>query len=65
MDKGKPLFDPCNPEEESEGSNFDTLPVWREVSNLDLWRIRDNESFLEFRERMKMIQTKVDRYATI
>ena len=61
MDKGKTPMDPQTPRETSGAPNFDLETVWREVSNLDIWRVRENASVQEFRELMYMIKTKADR----
>ena len=61
MDKGKTPMDPQTPRETSGAPNFDLETVWREVSNLDIWRVRDNDSVQDFRERMYMIKTKANR----
>ena len=37
------------------------MPMWREVFDVDLWRIKEYDSLFELRERWKMIQAKVDR----
>ena len=40
---------------------FDPETAWREVSNADIWRIRNGESIRDYRERMRMVKAKADR----
>jgi hypothetical protein len=40
---------------------FNQETVWREVSNDDIWRIRDGECIQDYREMMLMIKTRDDR----
>ena len=61
MDKGKTPIDSYTPRETSEVSMFDLETVWREVSNADIWRIRDGECIRDYRERMRMVKEKADR----
>ena len=61
MNKGKTLIDPHSPSETREVPMFDPETVWREVSNADIWRVRNGESIKDYRERMHMIKTKADR----
>ena len=61
MDKGKTPMDSHTPRKTSEVSMFDPETSWREVSNADIWRIRDGESIRDYRERMRMVKAKADR----
>ena len=61
MNKGKTAMDPHTPSETGEVSMFDPETAWREVSNADIWRVRDGESIKDYRERMYMIKTKSER----
>ena len=47
MNKGKTPMDSHTPRESRETPMFNLETVWREVSNDDIWRIRDGESIQE------------------
>ena len=49
MNKGKTPMDPHTPSETREVSMFDPKTAWREVSNADIWRVRDDESIKDYR----------------
>ena len=44
MKKGKTRMDPHTPSETREVPMFDPETAWTEVSNADIWRVRDGES---------------------
>ena len=61
MDKGKTPMHSHTPRKTSEVSIFDPETAWREISNADIWRIRNGESIRDYRERMRMVKAKADR----
>ena len=61
MYKGKAPMDPYTPNETREAPMFDPVTACREVSNSDIWRVRDGESIQDYSERMYIIKTKADR----
>ena len=61
VNKGKTPMDPHTLSESREVPMFDPETVWREISNADIWRVRDGESIKDYRERMHMIKTKAER----
>ena len=61
MDKGKTPLDSHTLGESSKVPMFDPETAWREVSNADIWKIRDGESIRDYRERMRMVKVKADR----
>ena len=61
MNKEKTPTDPYTPSETREVPMFDPETFWREVSNANIWRVRDGEKIKDYRERMHMIKTKAER----
>ena len=58
MNKRKAPMDPYTLNETRDVPMFDPVTAWREVSNSDIWKVRDGESIQDYRERMYMIKTK-------
>ena len=61
MDKGKTPLDSHTPGESSKVPMCDPETAWREVSNADVWKVRDGESIRDYRERMRMVKAKAER----
>ena len=54
-------MDPHTPSDSREIPMCNLETIWREVSNDDIWRIRDGESIRDYRERMLIVRTKAEK----